>query len=165
MKIKIFTKNELDFIEKVAAGRAEGKTYLKSSKLMCSGRDDGSDYDKNLEGAFMGVAGEYAVAEQVKGFADFIQRPDGDKHQADIICRDSKGALSRISVKTTKYSPPILKLNSKREIKDATHIANCRYFNDERGRGVEMYWIKSKEEFLNKMKIKNFGYGDRLCLG
>ena len=44
MKIKIFTKNELDFIEKVAAGRADGKTYLKSSKLMCSGRDNGSDY-------------------------------------------------------------------------------------------------------------------------
>ena len=49
---------------------------------MCARREDNSAYDKNLQGHYMGVAGEYAVAEEVKGFMDFIHRPRGDKHLA-----------------------------------------------------------------------------------
>jgi len=164
VKIKVFNQSELKFVESLAVLRAGGKTYLKSSKLMCARREDNSAYDKNLQGHYMGVAGEYAVAEEVKGFMDFIHRPRGDKHLADITCRDREGRLCRISVKTTKYKDPILKLNSLDEIKDATHVANCRLFNDSRGQGVEMHWIKTKEEFIKKMNVRNFGYGKRLCL-
>ena len=58
MKTKFFSQNEQAFLDGVARSRAEGKTHLKTKSLMCSGRKDGSAYDKSLEGHYMGVAGE-----------------------------------------------------------------------------------------------------------
>ena len=112
----------------------------------------------------MGVAGEYAVAEEVKGVMDFIPRSQGDKHSADILCRNKEGKNCKISVKTTKYKDPILKVNSLDEIKDATHVALCRYFKDSKQEGVEIHWVKTVEEFENNHYIRNFGYGDKMCL-
>ena len=131
---------------------------------MCSGRKDGSAYDKSLEGHYMGVAGEYAVAEEVKGFMDFIRRSQGDKHSADILCRSQEGKSCKVSVKTTKYKDPILKVNSLAEIKDATHVALCRYFKGDNQEGVEIHWIKSVEEFKKNHYIRDFGYGPKMCL-
>ena len=131
---------------------------------MCSGRKNGRDYDKSLEGHYMGVAGEYAVAEEVKGFMDFIPRSQGDKHSADILCRDKAGESCKISVKTTKYKDPILKVNSLAEIKNATHVALCRYFKEGNQEGVEMHWVKSVEEFKKNHYIRDFGYGPKMCL-
>ena len=164
MKIKLFDKNERTFLDGVARSRAKGKTHLKTKSLMCSGRKDGSAYDKSLEGHYMGVAGEYAVAEEVKGFMDFIPRAEGDKHSADILCRNKEGKSCRISVKTTKYKDPILKVNSLAEIKDATHVALCRYFKDNQRDGVEIYWVKPIGEFKKNHYIRDFGYGPKMCL-
>ena len=164
MKIKLFDSNEHVFLDSVARSRAKGKTHLKTKSLMCSGRKNGSDYDKSLEGHYMGVAGEYAVAEEVKGFMDFIPRSQGDKHSADILCRDKAGESCKISVKTTKYKDPILKVNSLAEIKNATHVALCRYFKEGNQEGVEMHWVKSVEEFKKNHYIRDFGYGPKMCL-
>ena len=128
---------------------------------MCAGRKDGSDYEKSLEGHYMGVAGEYAVAEAVKGFADFTPRAEGDKHSADIICRNKQGKECKICVKTTKYKDPIFKANSFKEIEDATHIALCRFVF---GVGVEVHWIKSVDSFRSKYYKRDFGYGMKMCL-
>ena len=164
MKTKFFDQSECIFLDKVARERAKGKTHLKTKSLMCAGRKDGSAYDKSLEGHYMGVAGEYAIAEEVKGFMDFIARLDGDKHSADIICRNKEGKGCKISVKTTKYKDPILKVNSLDEIKDATHVALCRYFKDLGREGIEIHWVKSVEEFKENHYIRDFGYGPKMCL-
>lgn len=162
-KLKKFSENELKFIKRVAEERAEGKTHLKTKSLMCAGRKDGSDYEKSLEGHYMGVAGEYAVAEAVKGFADFTPRAKGDKHSADVICRNKQGKECRICVKTTKYKDPIFKANSFKEIEDSTHVALCRYFNTKH-EGVEIHWIKSVDSFKKKHYKRDFGYGMKMCL-
>ena len=164
MKVKLFNSNERIFLDGVARSRAEGKTHLKTKSLMCSGRKDGSAYDKSLEGHYMGVAGEYAVAKEVKGFMDFIRRSQGDKHSADILCRNREGKSCKVSVKTTKYKDPILKVNSLTEIEDATHVALCRYFKESNKEGVEIHWIKPVEEFKKNHYIKDFGYGPKMCL-
>lgn len=164
MKIKLFDESERVFLDSIARSRAKGKTHLKTKSLMCAGRKDGSAYDKSLEGHYMGVAGEYALAEELKGFMDFIPRSEGDKHAADILCRDKDGKNCKVSVKTTKYKDPILKVNSLAEIKDATHIALCRYFKEPNQEGVEMHWVKSVEEFEKSHYIRDFGYGPKMCL-
>ena len=164
MKVKLFNSNERIFLDGVARSRAEGKTHLKTKSLMCSGRKDGSAYDKSLEGHYMGVAGEYAVAKEVKGFMDFILRSQGDKQSADVLCRNREGKSCKVSVKTTKYKDPILKVNSLTEIEDATHVALCRYFKESNKEGVEIHWIKPVEEFKKNHYIKDFGYGPKMCL-
>ena len=164
MKVKLFDSSERVFLDSVARSRAEGKTHLKTKSLMCSGRKDDSAYDKSLEGHYMGVAGEYAVAEEVKGFMDFIRRSQGDKHSADVLCRSREGKNCKVSVKTTKYKDPILKVNSLTEIEDATHVALCRYFKESNREGVEIHWIKPVEEFKKNHYIKDFGYGPKMCL-
>ncbi len=164
MKLKIFSNGELLFLDQIATSRAAGKTHLKTKSLMCSGRKSGSDYDKSLEGHYMGVAGEYAIAEEVGGFMDCIPRAQGDKHSADIICRNKKGERCRISVNTTKYKDPILKVNCLKEIEDSTHVALCRYFKSSDREGVEIHWVKSLDDFITNHFIRNFGYGDKMCL-
>jgi hypothetical protein len=159
MKEFILSNQEIKSLQTLTAWRCRGKTHLKTKSLMCSGRKDGSDYDKSFEGHYMGIAGEFVVARYLNGYFDVMPRPKGDKHSADVVS-GVDGKL-RVSVKTTKYSPPILKLNSLDEIKDATHIALC-HFNEP---NVTIHWIKSKNNFLKNMYKKDFGYGERLCLG
>ena len=66
MKIKIFNRSELKFVESLAVLRAGGKTYLKSSRLMCSKSEDNSAYDKNFQGHYMGVAGRVRSSRRSK---------------------------------------------------------------------------------------------------
>lgn len=149
---------EITTLKKLASWRCEGKTHLKTKSLMCSGRKDGSDYDKSFEGHYMGVAGEFAVARYFNGYFDVMPRPEGDKHSSDIVV--GRNGDIRISVKTTKYNPPILKLNSTNEILDCTHLALC-HFNEP---NITIHWVISKNKFMKNMYRKNFGYGERLCL-
>lgn len=158
MKQILLNNSEIKALQELASWRCEGKTHLKTKSLMCSGRKDGSDYDKSFEGHYMGIVGEFAVARELNGYFDVMPKPKGDKHSADIIV--GKDGSIRISVKTTKYSPPILKLNSLNEIKDATHIALCHY-NEPK---ITIHWVKSKDKFMKNMYKKDFGYGERLCL-
>ena len=155
----IFNKLEIEALKTLASWRCEGKTHLKTEALMCAGKEGATDYDKSFEGHYLGVAGEFAVARHLNGFFDMMPKPKGDKHNADIIV-GLNGKL-RVSVKTTKYSPPILKLNSLKEIDDASHLALCHYAEPT----LSIFWVKSKKNFLNKMYKRDFGYGERLCLG
>ena len=155
----IFNESEIESLKILTTWRCRGKTHLKTKSLMCSGRNNGSDYDKSFEGHYMGIAGEFAVARHLNGYFDVMPKPKGDKHSADIII-GVDGKL-RVSVKTTKYSPPILKLNGLHEIKDATHLALCHYQEPK----LTIHWVKSKSNFLNNMYKKDFGYGERLSLG
>jgi hypothetical protein len=154
-----FSKTEVESLKVLATWRCKGKTHLKTKSLMCSGRKDGSDYDKSFEGHYMGISGEFAVARYLNGYFDIMPKPKGDKHSADITIGFDKKL--RISVKTTKYSPPILKLNGLHEIEDATHLALCHYEEPK----LTIHWVKSKKKFLDNMYKKDFGYGQRLCLG
>jgi len=159
MKEFILNDEEIFALKELTAWRCKGKTHLKTKSLMCSGRNNGSDYDKSFEGHYMGIAGEFIVARHLNGYFDVMPKPKGDKHSADVII-GTEGKL-RVSVKTTKYSPPILKLNGLYEIKDASHLALC-HFDEPK---VTIHWIKSKKNFLNNMYKRDFGYGQRLCLG
>lgn len=159
MKEFYLTNQEIESLKILTTWRCRGKTHLKTKSLMCSGRKDGSDYDKSFEGHYMGIAGEFVVARHLNGYFDVMPKPKGDKHSADVVT-GIDGKL-RISVKTTKYAPPILKLNSLNEIKDATHVALCHFQEPK----VTIHWIKSKKNFINNMYEQDFGYGKRLCLG
>lgn len=158
MKEIILNNSEIKALQELASWRCEGKTHLKTKSLMCSGRNGGSDYDKSFEGHYMGIVGEFAVARELNGYFDVMPKPKGDKHSADIVIGvDGK---MRISVKTTKYAPPILKLNSLNEIKDASHISLCHFKEPK----LTIYWVKTKEKFMKNMYKKDFGYGERFCL-
>ena len=66
------------------------------------------------------------------------------------------------------YQQVILDHNRKprnfREIKDATHVALCRYFKDNQRDGVEIYWVKPIGEFKKNHYVRDFGYGPKMCL-
>ncbi len=157
MKKVNLSKQEIDTLKILATWRANGKTNLASANLWSPGSDKKS---KSLEGHYLGVVGEYVVAKLTNGFFDPIPRMAGDKHSADIVSGFDQSAV-RISVKTTRYDPPIFKLNGLHEIKDATHCCLCLYKEPT----VTVYWIVSKSKFLDKMYRQDFGYGERLCLG
>lgn len=154
----VLSNSEIKSLKELAKWRCKGKTHLKTKSLMCSGRKDGSDYDKSFEGHYMGITGEFAVARYFNGYFDVMPKPEGDKHLSDVVV-GRKGNI-RISVKTTKYNPPILKLNSMDEISDCTHLALCFFMEPK----LRIQWVKSKSKFMKEMYIKDFGYGERFCL-
>ena len=157
MKIIKLTDSEIGALKKMAAWRAKGKTNISSANLWSKGT---SKERKNLEGHYLGVVGEFVVARLVNGFFDPMPRVTGDGHSADIVSGLSNNSL-RISVKTTRYPPPIFKLNTLNEIDDATHCASCLFEEPI----LTVHWIKTKEDFLENYYIHDFGYGKRFCLG
>jgi len=125
-------------------GKHRNSTELKASKEIA--------YRKN----YIGLAGEFAVAQHFGAFFDPIPRMMGDGHQPDLIW----GEKAKIAVKTASYDPPIFKINGLHEIEYSTDLVLCHYKEP----FVKIYWIKSKEEFLDKMYTRDFGRGIRLCL-
>lgn len=154
MKTFKFDKEEIKALKSMAYWRAKDKVNIMSDFPRTLG-----DSDATFEAHYLGVVGEFAVAKQLNGFFDCMPKIRGDKHKSDVIV-GSDGKI-RISVKTTKYSPPILKVNHMKEIQDCTHLALCHYAEPE----LTIYWVKSKEFFLKNKFSKDFGYGPRMCLG
>ena len=159
LKKVIYNEKEIEFLKAMASYRANGKVNLASSNLWASGIDKEL---KNLEGHYLGVAGEEAVSRLINGRVDFMPRTVGDKHKADIVA-GIKGE-ARVSVKTTKYgskgNPPYFKANSLDELKDCTHVSLCHYNEPT----LTICWIKTKKDFIDNMFQKDFGFGKRYCL-
>lgn len=151
MKAIKLSPEEMKCLRIMAEWRSRGKEKLKSASGMAK---------TSLEGHLIGIAGEFAVAKEMGGFFDPMPHMQGDRHAADVIV--GFRSRMRIAVKTTKYNPPIFKINSLREIQDATHVALCMY---QLGNVIEMHWILSVDRFMNEAYEKDFGYGIRKCLG
>jgi len=105
---------------------------------------------------YMGLAGEYVTAKLTGGFFDPMPTFLGDEDRADIRV----GKASKIACKTTKYNPPHLKLTSMKEVEDASHISLCLFQEPI----VTVYWIRSKDYFMNNFYTHDYGYGTRYCL-
>lgn len=105
---------------------------------------------------YMGLAGEYVTAKLTGGFFDPMPTFLGDNDRADIRV----GKTSKIACKTTKYNPPHLKLTSMKEVEDASHISLCLFQEPT----VTVYWIRSKDYFMNNFYTHDYGYGKRYCL-
>jgi len=105
---------------------------------------------------YMGLAGEYVTAKLTGGFFDPMPTFLGDNDRADIRV----GKTGKIACKTTKYNPPHLKLTSMKEVEDASHISLCLFQEPT----VTVYWIRSKDYFMNNFYTHDYGYGTRYCL-
>ena len=154
MKEFTLSRDEINCLKNIAHWRCKGKVNIVTDFNRTLG-----DYDGTFEAHFLGVVGEYIVSKHLNGFFDFMPSIIGDKHKADIIV-GIHGDV-RIAVKTTKYDPPILKVNHMQEIEDCTHLALCHYKEPK----ATIHWVKSKNYFLKHKFKQDFGYGERMCLG
>ena len=85
---------------------------------------------------------------------EFIS-PSGDGDEPDLYW----GRRS-VEVKTTKYSPPILKLDKLTDF--VTDVLVLCYLAEESVIDV-MGWV-SKSDFFDKHRGRNFGYGERAIM-
>lgn len=154
-KTIVFTEEEVTALQRFARWRSDPKietftTYTNFTEYVYK-------KEKSYHAHYLGIAGEFAVAQYLGAFFDPIPRIKGDGHKSDVVW----GEDARIAVKTTRHNPPIFKIQHMREIEDATDIALCQYNEPV----LKIAWIKSKEEFLENMYLANFGYKTKfMCL-
>ena len=152
-----FTKEEVSGLKRLARWRSDPKVERFANRV-------GMPYEKFLaqkeasyQSHYLGIAGEFGVARYLGAFFDPIPRMEGDGHHPDIVW----GETAKIAVKTTKWNPPIYKVTNLCEIEKATDLALCYYKEPV----LTIAWIKTKEEFMEKMYMQDFNRGPRYCLG
>ena len=151
-----FMREEIAGLQRLARWRSDPKVE-RSAKNYKNSAEFSSAREKSYQAHYLGIAGEYGVAKYLGAFFDPIPRMKGDGHCPDIIW----GGEAKIAVKTTKHEPPIFKINSLKEIQQATDLALCVY----NAPILKIVWIKNKEEFLEKKYTRNFNFGTAICLG
>lgn len=145
---------EISGLQRLARWRSDPKVDVYCNYM--SKTDYSRQKEKSYQFHYLGIVGEFAVARYLGAFFDPIPRMKGDGHKSDVVW----GGNAKIAVKTTKYKPPIYKIEKLKEIEDATDLALCYYKEP----FLEISWIKDKKEFLDNMYIDDFGYGNRYCL-
>ena len=153
-----FNSMEVEALKKMGHFRSDFKVKANySDKNMVIGR--GNDYFNRSFGIhYMGVAGEYAVASAVNGFFDPMPKKYGDKNAPDVLVGINKEI--KIAVKTTKYNPPIFKMYNLELVENCTHMALCCYKEPK----LEIAWIKERNEFMEEIYERDFGYGNHFCV-
>ena len=107
------------------------------------------------ESHYIGLQGEIAVGKLLRyPIGEFIS-PSGDGDEPDLFW----GRRS-VEVKTTKYSPPILKLDKLTDF--VTDVLVLCYVAEESVIDI-MGWV-SKSDFFDKHRGRNFGYGERAIM-
>ena len=143
---RVFLEPREQVLAKRLADRRLGSKYVKVGE---------KSYTRNTtpwESHYIGLQGEIAVGKLLRyPIGEFIS-PSGDGDEPDLFW----GRRS-VEVKTTKYSPPILKLDKLTDF--VTDVLVLCYLAEESVIDV-MGWV-SKSDFFDKHSSRNFGYGER----
>lgn len=153
-----YNEMEINALKQMAHMRSDFKVRSNFRESNISKKFDGNYHQRSSTAHYMGVAGEYAVAQAVNGFFDPMPKMYGDKNDPDVIVGFS-GEI-KIAVKTTKYSPPIFKISDLDLVKKATHMALCCFQEPK----INIAWIMEKEDFMKRVYRRNFGYGNHYCV-
>lgn len=143
-----FSDQHLQAFKVMAAWRATPKETFASTRAWSNNA---------FWGHFLGVVGEYTVAHYTAGFFDPMPKVTGDRHAPDVVLSNGDG----IAVKTTRYAPAICKVNGPEDVEQASHVALCHYAQ----RQCRLCWVLPVEDFMSRAFTRDFGHGDRLCLG
>ncbi len=146
---RVFLEPREQVLAKRLADRRLGSKYVKVNE---------KSYTRNTtpwESHYIGLQGEIAVGKLLRyPIGEFIS-PSGDGDEPDLYW----GRRS-VEVKTTKYSPPILKLDKLTNF--VTDVLVLCYVAEESVIDV-MGWV-SKSDFFDKHRGRNFGYGERAIM-
>jgi hypothetical protein len=139
--------------------RARRVADIRNSKNNCvpNYREDRKTSDWDMH--FLGVRGEMAVCKLFNFPLDEHFSFGGDNGSPDLyICGD----MVRVQVKTAKWEPPILKLNSVDEFLCDIAILCSLVDKNRRAQSVVGIWgYISRVAFQHRFKIHDFQYGPR----
>ena len=128
----------------IAFRRSEGKEEYASTRRWCSG----GNYH------YHGVLGEMAYSKHYGVPLDTSVDAMGD-------CGTDLVILGRtVDVKTANYNPPILKVNSLRDIR--SDLVALAYREDDRK--IWLCGFSNRDTWMSHFYTEDFGHGKRVCL-